>query len=713
MNDACVAPIWVAANLLFARSAWSLASYLFPDDTRLSKIIHTVVLGWSCISFSGQILGSFGILSGLNLALAMGVLSALEVWTLRTKEDRFVIRDKTKNLPSSQFHIWRGIWSIVGVFCASRILITGLLGFPDDWDTIMYHIPLIDNMITSKSISNMDCGVWYNPANNELIGFWMVSPFSGDFLISLNNVPACFLIASTAYELGGLLGLRPLLRHSSALAMISNMAFIRQMSNAGNDLPVAAFFIAGIFYGTKYILKFGTPNLIFGSMCFGITAGVKYFGLGYAIVSAGIVLTMVALRRPRLVLRVVAINSLAIILLSGSWYLRNAYVTGTPIFPAGYHSTNPDAEQYPDHTRGTLLGVGRPEVLPLVEDAIWKLAGPLNYLSLVALPAVLPWLFMSAFMGMPGRNIPGSDLTRILLVLATLGAGTVLLITPFAAETNPGSLNMLIEGYSPLRFGLGFYNLTLLCFVTAAEDAATALASKSTRLSLSSLPTSFAKIYESLKFTIRTIIVASCVLCAMCQLIFCQSRKLEQSTLIILLSIDTTLTLVFIFSALRLWPNCRKWLLRSVLFFCLAASSLTSWKLSEAWHAGFAAHYDDYFHTQIFSKTSNLEPSKNRIGVLDYRYYPFLGDARQFRAFQPKYVQTFHHMVKFLIERDINVVIARNQDPIANGSYVGRVDWMNDHPELFQPWWTDDTFSAFHFSGIGSGVGGDARDTTP
>jgi len=87
-----------------------------------------------------------------------------------------------------------------------------------------------------------DCCLWSLPGNNEVIGLWIVAPFSGDFLISLNNLPIAVLMACAAIELGGRIGLTPIVAHFTALAVVCQFVVLNQLLDASNDLGVAGLF---------------------------------------------------------------------------------------------------------------------------------------------------------------------------------------------------------------------------------------------------------------------------------------------------------------------------------------------------------------------------------------------------------------------------------------------------------------------------------------
>ncbi len=165
---------------------------------------------------------------------------------------------------------------------AARVGGVALLNFPSDWDTLMYHLPLVDQWLRAGSLYAPDDPVWYNAANVELVGLWCVGPFSGDFLTGLTNLPALVLFAGAAVELGGELGLGRRLSHVAGLAVVSNWVVFRQSPDAKNDMAVAALFLATLLFGMRYLRLSQRGALVYAACAFGLLCGVKYYAVGYA-----------------------------------------------------------------------------------------------------------------------------------------------------------------------------------------------------------------------------------------------------------------------------------------------------------------------------------------------------------------------------------------------------------------------------------------------
>src|SRR6185437_6359096 len=122
------------------------------------------------------------------------------------------------------------------------------------------------------------------------------------------------------------------------------------------------------------------------------------------------------------------------------WHVRNLWLTGTPVYPAGSVGVG-----YPDMWQTTFLGNSRPELYALSAEALWKMAGPCHVVAVAAAPLTLICL---AWSGAAQYRRGKRRACAVLLAIAALLLGTaaVFIITPFAVEDQPGSLNHLRWG---------------------------------------------------------------------------------------------------------------------------------------------------------------------------------------------------------------------------------------------------------------------------
>jgi hypothetical protein len=652
-SDIIIAPFWLAVNLLLGSTAWKWGRSLFPQEGTLSTIVHTLVLCWACVVSCAVVLGLVGFLNGYTLlVLVTGVALGARLCL------RFIAKKENPVAPPTGDKVdlaWGLLWGGVFAFWAGHVIADGLCVFPSDWDTLMYHLPLVDHWLQAHSLYAPASSFWFSPGNNEVVALWMVAPFTGDFLYALNNLPAAVLLALATLELAKNLDISRGLSHLAALAVVSQFILFRQLVENENDVAVAAAFMAAVAYGLRYERSARTADLSFAAVALGLLAGVKYYALGYAAVAGGmIVLSSLLCRGPWGAMRAAIALGIGVAVFGGYWYARNWWVSGSPIYPQGLTSSrNLMEEIYPDMWRSTFLGNGSPELLPLTIKAVRNMAGPCHLAAFVGIPVTLAWLLASGF----------RDHRRWFLALALAGAGLVLGSTPFAVETEPGTLNNLRGGYLPVRFGLCFLSLAVLALAVLLDHATRALGT--TFLSL--LP--------------GTVFAAA----AAYQLFATVQQKPPSRTLPddFLWGANLLLAGICFFEFWYFAPRWRRFLVKASGVVVLAGATLSVGGLSTRWHRGFSQHYDRVFGGKIFQEAEKHEPESLRWCVLDYRAYPFFGSRRQFWVCQPLHLDSYPELRQYVHDRGVTLVSVITSHPPVRGRYRGVLDWLREHPEDF------------------------------
>jgi hypothetical protein len=255
--DALAALCWLGATSLLALAAWRLSTWLDPRAPLRRRLISSYLLAWAGIVLTAFVLGTAGL---LRADLWLVVISALSVSILGLLQRRFRRQTASpstedglnKPPPALADLLWLLVWGLVAAFWIGHVVWNGLLTFPADWDTLAYHLPLVDQWLQARSLYAPDCVHWGNPGNNELLTLWLVAPFSGDFLFAVTNLPAAVLLACAAFDLTCLLGLSRAFAHLSALAIVSNYVVLRQLVNVENDVTTAALFLTCLSYGFRY-----------------------------------------------------------------------------------------------------------------------------------------------------------------------------------------------------------------------------------------------------------------------------------------------------------------------------------------------------------------------------------------------------------------------------------------------------------------------------
>jgi len=79
-------------------------------------------------------------------------------------------------------------WLCFGSMLLSRAIVNGVCEFPSDWDSLMYHDPMIDDWRQHGSLYAPDSAWWWSPGVNELVGLLVAASFSGDYFVPLANL---------------------------------------------------------------------------------------------------------------------------------------------------------------------------------------------------------------------------------------------------------------------------------------------------------------------------------------------------------------------------------------------------------------------------------------------------------------------------------------------------------------------------------------------
>ncbi len=704
--DGWIAVAWVGLNALLLGTMWRLCRRTFPDDTAAQTAIHTLVLYWAAVVLTCFVLGGLHVLSGSSLMAAGAVLAVLSLGALRVTAGsgwssafrRSGEKDRRKaELQPPSNRLGRGLvalgWLALLSFWAARVLVQESTPFPRDWDSLMYHVPLVDHWLQAGSLYVPDCPVWYFAANNELLGLWIVAPFSGDFLVGLNNVPACLLLAVGSLEVARILGIRFPLDHLIALAVTATQIFYRQLVENENDMAVAALWFAWTLYGLRYLQRYRRAVLALAAVSFGLLAGIKYYALGYAVVAwTGLTLCTWLRSGRRDAVRVLTAGALGGLVFGGYWYVRNLWLTGTPLYPQGLSpGTNAMVDLYPSTWRSTFLGSGRPEVVPLAVKAVWKMSGPCHVLALLAVPLLLGWLLGTGLLlGLRRKESPQGAF-RWLVAFLTAGAGAVLGVTPFAVEAQPETLDQLRWSYLPVRFGQCFLGSGLLALGILLSDLQESVRGWTVRRwPAAGKPSPSGR--GAAIFLVRCGPLLPAALFA--GLIGWQMVRVLQGSFVLwncrpldvaLLTLDILLVglLVPIPTRSEMPPVLRRAAAAIALIAAVASLAWGTEALSRKWHADFTHHYDSLFRTRIFADLARCDPSTTRLCAMDYRYYPFFGSRRQYSLCRPRKAFSYPWLIAYLQERQVNVVACMLSDWREITPYRDVSVWIRDHPEVF------------------------------
>ena len=632
-TDAVAAVIWVAVNGLMIGCLVRLHRHLFPQENDIHRGLFGSLVFVATLVLAGTVLGAIGKLTALGqLLLALSILVGLDK-LFRPRDLSVKTTGWQPQEPRQPLRMvrWMAILMLVAHSTAN-----GVMKFPTDFDSLWYHMPLIDSWLQTGSLYVPDCSRWYFPANSELLGVWATAGCSGDFLVPLNNIPIVIMWGFATLSIFQSLGASAGWHYSGTAGILAVYTTIHETIDASNDLMVVACFSAAV----ALILKTGKTceirpqriRVLLIGVATGLLAGTKHFALGYAL-GAACLLWLYSTQTIGLTAGVRSV--LSIIFCSvpffGWWYLRNWWFTGLPLFPVGASETLGEMA-YPDLWSTTIIGNGSPHMIEHLKQAVWKKCGPLHLASLALIPVSTIGLLTSARIRCnPTQN--RADFSKAcVMVAAMLGCLLIWLVTPYCVEDEPGSLNHLIWAYTPIRYGL--------CFLTMSVIAAVTL--------IASLPVG--RIGHLMQAILLTVVGIQWI-----RLIQTHSHQV-QPVLQSVLAVDGLIAgLLFV----RAFKAGRVRRAAAVTALMIGVTSFVGW-ISITWHAGLADHFQNYAGLEFFQRLDHEQPPCS-ILVFDQRSYPYFGSARQHCVIQPSGFQSLTQARELINRHQPRYVITRTR----------------------------------------------------
>lgn len=691
MNDSLAAVVWLLVTSLMLTAALFCSRRWHTGAGKAQRIVDVVVLFWGCVVGASTLLGALRILSSGRLlscatAVALATLAACSVTRGRSlaESDTAKIRPPRNRTAKRRHAFWTVVWGLLASLAVAKVVLHGVLTFPDNWDTLAYHLPLVDHWLVEGTLYVPDCAFWYVSGNNELLGLWLVGPFSGDFLIALNNLPAVVLLPASAFQFMRLLGVTRGLSHLSAMAMVLTWPVFRQLVTAENDVATAAMFLAALVYVVRYAFERRMLDAVLASAAIGLLAGTKYYALGYAAV-AGTLLVCIPLPKCRIgeSLRLALTGLVGVLVFGSYWYIRNAVVTGAPLFPKGFtKETDLWSVMRPESSASTLLGSGRPTVWELHADAVHAAAGVVHWTALLLLPASLIWLVTAPLI--PRSLEPCTITLRRWLVLVTVSAILVLVNTPNVVETSPGTMNMLLSQYHPVRFSFCVLGVAVVALTVMLDDIRGSIAAWA-----AAHP--HHRVVRIIRLAVSIAIYTMATLAVAHQFLHQRRERLTWDWLLLASNIFIAGLL------LRLLASSRRLLERSIACAIILSAIVTfaygGWWLGMRWHEEFDEHYDVHFHVEAFTWFSKEELDGERTVVCDYRYYPFLGSRRQRDVCRPLWLADRGEFLSYVQDNSATIVVLRNHDTSSQRRYAHVKAWVDDADAIFSSLYQDHRYT--------------------
>ena len=322
--------------------------------------------------------------------------------------------------PHSRVQTW-ALWGAFAFFVGFVAAVVHFYRFspPLANDALTYHIPAAAQWLQTGKLGLYE--TWfYNPANtySPLAGSmfiaWLIAPMGSDLMARFVEVGPLLMIFWALTDIGRRLGAGAGTAAVIAAGAVLSRPFVSQVLLAKDDVFVAAFFLAAV----AALADHSRPrwNAVRAGVAVGLMLATKYT----ALMSVPLLALMIdaPFRAGWRVRHWLVALGLALAL-AAPWYVRNALLTGNPLFP----------------TNVTLFGVrvfdGMMTVTASDRLQPWAVMTQGYYAVPVALAVVLilAWLVALVLRAKQLRNDP---LVRVTLVGPVIGIALFLLTSPYA-----------------------------------------------------------------------------------------------------------------------------------------------------------------------------------------------------------------------------------------------------------------------------------------
>jgi hypothetical protein len=323
--------LFLCMNLAVAFFARRAARRIFPQADTATRFCAGLVL-----YFYGIIVG-LTLMVKITLPLACGLagLLALAGWFLGRR--RRLLVEMPFGQPRS---ITAGLLVFLLALALLRILTNGLLHPQFFHDPLTYQLTFAAEWLQQGKITLVptpfgDPSQAYAPSNASLYYLWLMLPLHMDLFALCGQFPFLLLAFFSVAGLAKLLQIPRPWHLLPPLFMLASPMVREQAASAYSDLALGALFAAAIFFFFRTRRTGELTSFILGAMALGLMLGTKYNSLPLLVLALPLAAAakfsmMKASRR----LPLVAGTAMVLMILGGGyWYARNAWLTGSPVYP--------------------------------------------------------------------------------------------------------------------------------------------------------------------------------------------------------------------------------------------------------------------------------------------------------------------------------------------------------------------------------------------
>jgi hypothetical protein len=335
MIGAIVAMLWAG---MLGLGGWWAAGHGFRQPAGWPRAIGAAVVAWCWSTLGSLALGLDGLLArGPLLAWAASGL-ALAGLIRRLVPDPAVRPAGPPELldAAAKVGLALTLWAIAASGIPAWIVPEKAIS-----DGPIYHLYFAARWWKSGRLELIpapfgDQAVSYVPANGEALFAAMMAVVDGDWLARAGPFVFLILAAASSFAIARLLGAGA---SASILAVGLLVTTIHMFMNsfvANVDVLFAAGYLAAVFFFLEYARgDGGVGALALGALAAGVSWGTKVIGLVFMppLLAAAAVAVLIRSASYRTRLGHLLLLAAGPALMAGYWYVRNARLTGNPLYP--------------------------------------------------------------------------------------------------------------------------------------------------------------------------------------------------------------------------------------------------------------------------------------------------------------------------------------------------------------------------------------------
>jgi hypothetical protein len=337
---AMIVPIaGLAANGLLGAGSYGIAAAALRQPRGLPRWLAAAVVFWTASTIGMELLGSVGAIGTYTILIGSALVGGIGMATWWIRGDDPAELKRLDDGPAG----WEGIISLAMVLAASLLFAIPSLfaAVKVVSDGPIYHLYFAARWWKAGRLILVaapfgENAATYFPANGDLWFTWLMATWGGDTLAKVGQAPFLLLAGAAAFGCARLLGCgRPAATIATCWFVSCTPLLLYSFEPNVDTIFVAGYLAAAYFFLRYAVANGGTPALVLGALVAGEALATKPTGVVFvtpllALVVGGLLIQGGS--RPEKLWRI-AIVALVPLLTGGFWFLRNAWLTGNPLYP--------------------------------------------------------------------------------------------------------------------------------------------------------------------------------------------------------------------------------------------------------------------------------------------------------------------------------------------------------------------------------------------